>query len=101
MKRPPLSVIIGSDTVTFKYGWIEKQTRINHGGFLKRTDTTDQINCIINLLGKFDKYGYNDSLCYKMNESEVNGANPVSKIITFSIDKSTNMISLYFFKQGE
>lgn len=95
------SIIIGNDTVTLKYGWIEKQTRLNHSGLLKRTETTDQINCVINLEGKFDKYGYNDSLYYKVNESDVNGANPVSKIITFSIGKSTNVISLYFFKQGE
>jgi hypothetical protein len=94
-------VIIENDTMTFKHGWIERQTRLNHLGLFKKTEYTDKNNCIIVLDGKFDKYGYNSNIYFKVDDSDANGASPIERTLTFSIDKALNEKTLYFFKQGD
>lgn len=95
------SLIIDNDTLVFKYGWIEKQTRLNHHGLFKKTEETGKMNFIIGLKGKFDKYGYNDSIYFKVNDSDSNGASPINKVLSFTIEKQMNDLSIYFFKQGD
>ena len=94
-------MIIENDTIHFKQGWIEKQTRLNHLGLIKKTETTNKFNCIINLEDKFDKYGSNDNIYFKVNDSNAIGSSPIEKVLTFTIDKPSNEIDLYFYKQGD
>lgn len=95
------SLIIGNDTFTFKQGWFERQTRLNHLGLFRKTEFTGENNCIIVLDGKFDKFDSNNCVFYNVNDSNVSGSNLISRNISFKIDNSLKEQSLYFHNQND
>ena len=95
------TITIGNYKFSFKQGWIERQTRLNHLSLFEKTELTGESNCIIVLNGKFNKYDSNDSVCYKVNDSNALGSDYITKTLSFTVDKSLKEQRLYYHKNGE
>ena len=95
------TITIGNYKFSFKQGWIERQTRLNHLGLFEKNELTGENNCIIVLNGKFNKYDCNDSVCYKVNDSNALGSDYITKTLSFTVDKSLKVQRLFFHRDGE
>ena len=94
-------VIIGNDTIKFKQGWVEKRFLSHDFGIFKKKDFTSNNNYVILLTAKFNKYDYNDSIQWKVNDTSEYGSNFLYSRLTFTIDKTKNEVELSFFKNND
>lgn len=94
-------IIIGKDTVIFRQGWVERQTRLNHTGIIRKTEFTDGNNVIIYADGHFDGYGYVNNLLCNVNDTSTGHGVSISKRMNFTIADSTKELLFSFLRSGE
>ena len=93
-----LVLINKNDTFIIKKGWIEKQVKYNHKALVKRAETTNKVYWTLLVEGNFGNLNYYDnSIYYKLKESDSKGLRFLENNITLTFDKLDSNYHIEFY----
>lgn len=90
------SVVYKPDSIKIISGWSEKQINTNHEHLLKRYDDTSKVNYILKL--KSNRSFRDNEIYYNVNDTSINGANPIDSVISFTCARADPKVIMTFFK---